>query len=126
MQQRGRGLGAQYVPRARLLRGVTLGHRGERSGPSLGGFPGSAAGLRCRGGEPFTARLRLSSCCGPQIRGSGLIPEIMSGTCGAAADKSFSEVEIRSQRQYGKYEFLFCLQIETGIIINIIIMIVPP
>lgn len=101
MQQRGRGLGTQYVRQARLLCGVNLRHRGERTGPSLGRFPGSAAGVRCRGGVRPTAGLQLSGW-GRQTCGSSLIPEIMSGTCGAAAHKSFSEVGVGSPRQYGK------------------------
>lgn len=73
-------------------------------------FPASAAVDRYGGGVCSTARVQLSSW-GKQIYGSGVIPEIMSGTRGAAEDKTLSEVEGRSQQQYGKYEFPLYLQV---------------
>lgn len=65
---------------------------------------------RFGGGVCSTARVQVSGW-GQQTYGSGVIPEIMSGTRGAAADKTLSEVEGRKQQQYGKYEFPLYLQV---------------
>lgn len=114
LQQRGRGLTTQCVPQAWLNCRVHFGQWGDPVGP-LRGFTASTAVVRIGGGVWSTARVQLSGW-GQQISGSGVIPEIMSGTRGAAADKSLSEVEGRSQQQYGKYEFSSTLRFRVRIV----------